>query len=218
MGDDGTTTWKINVTNAIAKEDNRFVLRLKPHTSPAKYTDTLNQASGVGITIQPSSNQESSSQSSSASSTLSTATSTKATSATTSTTATTTTTPPPATENTTENTTVKKKKKTSIGPIVGGVLGGLIVLILILVIALLLLRKKKRSNNVGKGASELAAGDALMAPQYGEQEVKYAHNQPLAGGYVAPAELADTHETRPGQGFAHELPAAAPGDGGDWRR
>jgi hypothetical protein len=214
MGDDGTTTWKINVTNAIAKEDNRFVLRLKPHTSPAKYTDTLNQASGVGITIQPSSNQESSSQSSSASSTLSTATSTKATSATTSATATTT--PPPATDDTTENTTVKKK--TSIGPIVGGVLGGLIVLILLLVIALLVLRKKKRSNNVAKDASELAAGDALIAPQYGGHEVKYAHNQPSAGGYVAPAELADTHETRPGQGFAHELPAAAPGDGGDWRR
>jgi hypothetical protein len=81
----------------------------------------------------------------------------------------------------------------------------------------MLLRMKKK-NNKAKDTSELAAGEALMAPQFERQEVKYYHDAPLGGGIMAPVELADTHGTRPGQGFAHELPAASTGGGSEWRR
>jgi hypothetical protein len=81
----------------------------------------------------------------------------------------------------------------------------------------MLLRMKKK-NNKAKDTSELAAGEALMAPQFERQEVKYYHDAPLGGGIMAPVELADTHGTRPGQGFAHELPAAPTGGGSERRR
>jgi hypothetical protein len=80
----------------------------------------------------------------------------------------------------------------------------------------MLLRMKKKKNNEEKEASESAVGEALMAPQYERQDVKYFHDAPL--GVMAPVELADTHGTRPGQGFAHELPAASAGGGTEWRR
>lgn len=72
---------------------------------------------------------------------------------------------------------------------------------------LALLRMKKNKNKT-KEAGELAAGEALMAPQYERQDVKYFYDAPPGGSVMAPVELADTHGTRPGQGFAHELPAA----------
>jgi len=81
----------------------------------------------------------------------------------------------------------------------------------------MLLRMKKKQNKESKEASESAVGEALMAPQYESQDVKYFHDAPLGGGVMAPVELADTHGMRPGQGFAHELPAA-PAGGGTERR
>ncbi|KAF2798159.1 hypothetical protein K505DRAFT_414574 [Melanomma pulvis-pyrius CBS 109.77] len=204
MGKSGSLDWKVNITNAVAKAENRFVLRLKPHSSPPVYTPNTNQASGVGFKILPNSNPDTTF--SQTSSSTSTASSTTATSLTESSPPATTS-PPVGNNNNNNSNSSSGKKKTNVGAIAGGVLGGLVFIILLLVIALLALRLKKRKQ---KEASGLAAGEGLMAHTGDREDVKYYHDAPSgAGGAAAPVELADMHGTR----VMHEI-----GTESEWRR
>ncbi|KAF2798187.1 hypothetical protein K505DRAFT_371903 [Melanomma pulvis-pyrius CBS 109.77] len=194
----GSLNWRVNVSNAVVKTDDAFVLRLKPHSDPPLYTSTENESPSRGFrlvtgdeTDAPSSSSSSFSSSSATSTSFSTLVSTSSVGAST-TSATQSSASPTSTLGTTDG---SGKSKSLTGAIVGGVVGGLIFVAMLAAIMFLLLRLAKRNKQEQEGGAKELDGATY-----------YAHKGEMGGmgvveihGREKPAELSD------GSGTVHEL-------------
>ncbi|KAF2678282.1 hypothetical protein K458DRAFT_423225 [Lentithecium fluviatile CBS 122367] len=145
----GFYPWTINVTDAAVKDDDKFVLRFRPHRDPEDYNNAGPMAPSRGFYIKLASTSSSPSP---------TPTPTPSSTSSTVVSATTTPTSTPAPE--------PEKKSTNVGAIVGGVVGGLAVIALC-VIAWLLMRLLRRRKAKVVEAYEVAAPIVPYSDGYG---------------------------------------------------
>lgn len=187
----GSLNWKVNVSNTVVKEDQAFVLRLKPHSDPPLYTSSQNESPSRGFRLivgdvdDKTVSSSSSSITSIPSSTFSTLASTTSvlTLAAPSTSA-------PAIDG-------SGKSTNHIGPIVGGVVGGLVLLTLLGIIVILLLRlakSKKQEGGEREGVKELQDVGTMQELQgAGMMQDKYAYKSRVGAveiyGVERPVEL-----------------------------
>jgi hypothetical protein len=141
----GFYPWKINVTEAAVENDDKFVLRFRPHRKPEDYNNAGPMAPSRGFYIKLASTSSSTTPTPTPTPTLLSSSSPAAA-------ATTTPTNTPAPE--------PEKKTSDIGAIIGGVVGGLAIVALCAIVWLLLrlLRRKKAK------AAEAYEVDASTAP------------------------------------------------------
>jgi hypothetical protein len=143
----------------VVREDQAFVLRLKPHSDPPLYTDTENESPSRGfrIILGDMDRQDISSSSSSSSITL-VPSSTFSTLAS----------PTSVTSLTSSPAADRSGSKSNIVPIIGGVVAGLVVSALVGVIVFLLLRLMKRKKEE-QGEVKEFGGEGVIRNRYAHE-------------------------------------------------